>query len=196
MKIYFENQNQNQNQKQNEKQNEKKESFSESILKKMIFLDKYFSTFEINNEIYCEEGIFTIDEKSLQKCLIIDKPIIKVENYYKNIDLLLDTSEIIKEDVFQIPSNHITLLSVKFYYKLTPESKIHFVVEGNFINNTSKTNEKNFEFIYNDLTKNIKNIKKYANFIPSNYYFEVPKYQDIHNYFFREDLIVFLSDLN
>ena len=179
MKIYIENQNE-------------ELLDNDKFINTLKSLDKYFNNFKIINEVYSDEGIFITDENNVNKLVIKDEDISKINNYYKNINLLIDKSEINSIKVNQIPFDHFSIVVIKFYYQLNNKSKINFVVEGNYKLKKNKV----YEIMYNELEKNIKNINKYDHFVCSNFYFEVSKDSDINNIFFKEDINVFLSHFN
>jgi len=176
-----------------------------NLLKQKLYnLDKYFRNKETVIEVFSSEGFFNIDNNKLYKLTTIDKPknICKFENY----NLLFDNSYFEKENVSQIPIDHIILNTTKFYYEYQ-----EYVKNTNKENVKSSSNKSNnninesflilvIEGIYeNKIQNDIKDNKnynkdKYCDFIPINFYFLINESFD--NILIKNDLNGFLSMLN
>jgi len=146
------------------------------VLNKIELLDQYYVNNKYSIEIISDDGIFYIDEKKIYKMnIILDK---LVELRSNDLELMLDKS-IYKNIVnYQLPLNHINFYITSFYYVINPKSKIKLVIEGKYENN------------------NIKETNKYNNFMPTNFYFEVPNEKTNFELLNNDDLNVFLSLLN
>lgn len=149
----------------------------ENLKKKIKNLDKYYKTTEKYTEIFCEEGIYRINESTIYKLNHIeDSPIEKVNNLNNNYSLLIDKSKFQIEEVFQVPyvNTHAQVSLerniVAFKYSIN-NSKLRLIIEGVYENNLFNNNSEN----------------KYHSFIPIDFYFTE---------FIIDDLNVFLSVLN
>ena len=81
--------------------------------------------------IYSPEGIFELREKSFWKMIPND---VCVNNSINNANsmILIDKSVWVKKDVwYQIPFNHVCVISFKCVYKLSPKSMIECIIEKN-----------------------------------------------------------------
>ena len=129
------------------------------LFKHLGVLDKYFLRENMVQEIYSEEGMFHITNNKIYKLIVTDKPIV-----HKCNDLIIDTSTISTTESYQIPTNHIAIMTTQYIYQC--KSGIQLVVEGTF----SKDKSAN---------------EKYLGYKPNNFYFNVHSVND--------DLGVFLS---
>jgi len=153
-----------------------------NLLNKLNKLEKYL----INNnnyiEIFSDNGIFYIDELGIYKIIIIKDESIKYTSALSNYIFLIDKTKYYKENVTNIPLNHINNTVYKYEYKLDIKSKIKLVIEGNIdkVDNT--------DILINN-NKNKLNL-----FTPNNFYFEIlDKNITFNELFNNNDLNVFLS---
>jgi hypothetical protein len=128
-------------------------------------------------EIISDDGIFYINDKKFSKMNIISDKLVELRSNY--LELLLDKSVYNNEIVHHLPLNHINTHITSFYYSINSKSKIILVIEGKYENEIS-----------NKITN------KYHNFIPTNFYFEVPNEKTNFELLNNDDLNVFLSLLN
>ena len=121
-------------------------------------------------QLYTEQGIFTIDNKSIHKLNPIDISIIIFENYYNDFTLVVDTSYFVKEKVTSVIGiTHLSFETKQIYYKINNKSDLSLVIEYHY--------EKN-------------------NFNPNDIYFELHKDVDLNDIFVKKEIIEFLSLLN
>jgi hypothetical protein len=153
-----------------------------SLRKNLVKLDEYFRNQEIIVELVSPDGLFTIENNKLYKLKPVDKEIIERE--FEGFTLLFDNSYFEKEFIFShVPYDHINLDVVKFYYGQENSGKKSFlrvVVEGLY------ENEDKFKIVE-------KKKDKYANFLPTNFYFLANESFD--NVLVKKELNVFLSML-
>ena len=152
-----------------------------NLLKKIKLIDKYFYGTKNNIEIVSDDGIFYIDNNKFYKLNIISDDLSKLNN--NNNELLIDKSIYNKDITHQLPLEHIILNVTTFYYSINVKSKIKLVIEG-------KYEDENFNF------EILNNTNKYQNFIPTNFYFEVPNEKNDFEILNNDDLNVFFSMLN
>jgi len=152
------------------------------LKKKFAKLDEYFRKKETTVEIVSPDGLFLIDNNKLWKLKPIDNNI--VDHKFEGYELLFDSSYFEKELILsQIPYDHVNIDIVKLYYgqeDIGKKSFLKFIVEG-FYENDDKIGENN------------SGSDKYANFIPSNFYFITSESFD--NILVKKELNVFLSML-
>jgi hypothetical protein len=146
------------------------------ILKKLKILDEYYINTKNSIEIISDDGIFYINDKKFAKMNIISDKLVELRS--NDLELLLDKSVYNNEIVHHLPLNHINTHITSFYYSINSKSKIILVIEGKY------------EMDDNELTN------KYNNFIPTNFYFEVPNEKTNIEILNNDDLNVFLSLLN
>jgi len=153
-----------------------------TLSNKLTKLKKYLVNTHQYIEIYSDDGIFYIDDLGIYKIIIIQDETIKYTSTQTNRKFLIDRTKSYKENVTNIPLNHINNTIYKYEYKLDLKSKIKLVIEGTI----DPTN--NIDHINNNLN-NESNI-----FIPNNFYFEIlDKNIDFNELFDNNDLNVFLS---
>ena len=151
------------------------------IIEKLPQLEKYFSNTELKYEMYSEEGIFTVNNnKTYRMKMDMDKTE-KIKNYFENCNLWIDYSNVIYDDVSQIPLDIINEAIISLIYEKDKKSKIKLVVEclydGNILNEMKKTN-------------------KYKGLIIRDFYFCTESKTDINDLNMKEELNEFLSLLN
>jgi hypothetical protein len=129
------------------------------LFRHLVELDKYFLQENIVQEIYSEEGMFQVTNNKIYKLNVTDKPAVHLSN-----DFIVDTSTILMTESYQIPTNHIAIMTTQYIYQC--KSGIQLVVEGTFTKNKSANT-------------------KYLGYEPNNFYFNVQTEKD--------DLGVFLS---
>lgn len=121
-------------------------------------------------ELYTEEGIYCIENKDIYVLDIIDKDIIKYDNFYKDFTLIIDSSYIKKNIATSIHGiTHFSFKIKELCYKLNDNSTINLIIK----------------YFYEK-----------DNFIPNDIYFESSKEIDINDIFIKKELIEFLSVLN
>ena len=141
-------------------------------------------------EIYSTEGIFYIDNNATYKLLYHDKSIIKLQNYYKHLELAIDKSTITRELTYQLPPKHLANPIKTFIFKKDTQSKIKLIVIGNNCNiNSTNNNNINTPFIDKKLNKDLQ-------VIISDFYMDVPDDIDLNNIFIKEEISEFLLMLN
>ena len=146
------------------------------IFKKIKLIDEYYYSTKKSIEIISDDGIFNIDDKNFYKInIILDK---LVELRSSNLELLLDKTTINNVKVTHLPLNHINFCIISFCYAINSKSKIKLIIEGKYE------------------TSEYKITNKYQNFIPANFYFEIPNEKTNFEILNNEDLNVFLSILN
>ena len=95
---------------------------------KLHLLHKYYVSMLETIEIYSPEGVFVIDENKIYKLNnITDVPLNRIETPHKNIYLIIDQSHYIKEEVHQIPFQHIKHNITALTYYIHPE--VQLIVE-------------------------------------------------------------------
>ena len=106
------------------------------LLKKLDKLDDHYKK-QINHIelISPSSGIFNIENKKVYKLKANDKPIIKIEKYYNNKNLLIDKSIVEKEQVYsQIPYDHYSINMTAYHYCVGTDSKLYLIIEGMYEN--------------------------------------------------------------
>ena len=144
-----------------------------NLIKKIPSLKKYLVETITKLEITSNEGEYYIENDNVYKLIINDKKIVVYENYYNNLNLLLDSSEIIIVETNHIPNRNIDFALKYFYFSLNNSSKLKFVI---------KTHDDNID--------DLNNIK------PIDFYFEIGENVEINSIFFKDEINVFLSLLN
>ena len=143
-------------------------------------------------ELYSTEGIFYIDNNTTYKLLYNDKSIIKLQNYYKQLNLAIDKSTITREITCQLPPKHLANPIKTFIFKKNAQSKIKLIVIGNNCNiNTTNNNNNNINTPFMD-----KKLNKDLQVIISDFYMDVPDDIDLNNIFIKEEISEFLLMLN
>ena len=174
MKIYIENYNPN------------------KLMKKLDKLDTYFLIKKDIVEIYCDEGIYMIDNNNCYKRNISNENI--VNKTVNGINYVIDETVITNENVYQIPTDHVSINITKFYYGLPNanqfknqnQNMINLVIEG----------VKNMKPNYDNKYDNNYDESKYDNFLLNNFYIEVFFKENIDTILQKEIINVFLSLLN
>ena len=174
MKIYIENYNPN------------------KLIKKLDKLETYFLMKKDIVEIYCDEGIYIIDNNNCYKRNISNENI--VNKTVNGVNYVIDETVITNENVYQIPPDHISINITKFYYGLPNanqfknqnQNMINLVIEG----------VKNMKPNYDNKYDNNYDESKYDNFLLNNFYIEVFFKENIDTILQKEIINVFLSLLN
>ena len=145
-------------------------------------------------EIYSIDGNYLIDNNNTYKLLYTDKGIIKLQNYYEQLDLVIDKSVITREITSQLPSKHLAIPVKTFVFKKDPQSKIKLVIIGNnSFNNINNNNSINMNMNTPFMEKKF---NKDLQVIISDFYMDVPDDIDLNNIFIKEEISEFLSMLN
>jgi hypothetical protein len=144
--------------------------------KKLENLEKYLISEESIIDIYSKQGMYQINDnktyklytksEKVHKNIIIQNDI----NEKKEVILVVDDSEIIKETVYGIPCDHINIPLIIKKYSLNKNNKSSILLV--------------IEFVKKDTL------------IPINYFFEYNKKYEANNNIPTEDISVFLSLLN
>ena len=93
-------------------------------------LDEYKCKVNNLSLIFTEKYILQNIHNSIYKISIIDEPI-KTLNY-NDYNIICDSSKIIKQEQwYQIPYNHITVNTTKYYYQLRDKALVNLVIEKN-----------------------------------------------------------------
>jgi hypothetical protein len=139
--------------------------------KKLENLEKYFVDEENIIDIYSKQGLYQITENKTYKLDIKSEKVYEniMENKDKNITLLIDDSHVVKNSVFSIPFDHISIPLIIKKYSLNKNNKSSLLLVVEFIKKDTLT--------------------------PINYYFEYNKKYENNN-IPTEDISVFLSLLN
>ena len=117
--------------------------------------------------VYSDEGIYKINENSVQKLNIVSD---NTRTLKENI--IIDESVIHYEECNYIPYFHIANKITKHIYRVSPKSKLNLVIET-----ISTENDE-------------------INMKPYDFYFESSIVDNIYNSIIKDDLNVFLSALN
>lgn len=92
---------------------------------KLHLLHKYFVSGLETIEIYSPEGLFVIDDNKMYKLNnITDVPLNRIETPYANMCLIIDQSNYIKEEVHQVPFQHIKQNITSLIYSIHPELQL------------------------------------------------------------------------
>ena len=135
---------------------------------KLALFEKYLVNTNQFIEVISENGLFMVNDQDICKITVTLDESIKME--YPPFSLIVDKSKVNLEKVYAVPNHTYLTKIVKNIYKPTKASKIQFIIEG-------ETNSSNN-----------------LNFLPTNFYFEVPDNMDLTVN--KEDLNVFLFHLN
>ena len=92
-------------------------------------LEKYFIEYKYETFIYSNEGIYKVDISNLYKLTLIDKPIKKIDNYCNILPIVIDETNVVQEQVNQLPPNHILILKNINTYSYDKKSNIRFIIE-------------------------------------------------------------------
>jgi hypothetical protein len=153
-------------------------------------------------EIYSTEGIFYVDNNTTYKLLYNHESIIKLQNYYNELDLAIDKSVIIKEITSQLPRNNLANTIKIFVFKKHSQSNIKFIIIGHTNTNSNNTNSNNTNSNNTNSNNNMntpfmdKNFNKDLQIVISDFYMDVPDDIDLNNIFIKEEISEFLSLLN
>jgi hypothetical protein len=156
-----------------------------NLIDKLELLEKYYTKHENIIEIYSTNGIFNINNKKIIQVIPYnDVKSYMIQNYYKNINLIIDNSIFLKEEINYLPNEHIHLNSTIFTYSINDKSIIKLIIEG-------------YDKKDSDNLQNNHEQDKYHNFIPNNFYFEINDNNiNLKDSTIKTELIVFLSLLN
>lgn len=144
-------------------------------------IKEQYITSETYIQIYANDGIYQINDKTIQKCNPVDHDIQLHNNYYENYTLIVDTSYYTLEPINKIPLEHISTKMKKYFYQINKNSVIKLVVEGPMLeDNVNITKKGTTDY----------DIK------PCDLYFETPDTIDINNILIKKEINVFLSMLN
>lgn len=143
-------------------------------------LTNYFINSYTCVQIYSVEGIYEVNNSTINKLIAHDNKLQILENYYNGFTLLVDTSYYNKEKVYQVHSNHISRKIKKCFFELNKNSKIKLVIEGEVID------DKHF----------YKRISNEYGISPNDMYFELPDNTDLNDALVKNEIIEFLSCLN
>lgn len=139
------------------------DEISELFKENFIKTDNYI-------ELYTNEGVYRIEDKSIYFLDINDKDIQQFEKYYNNFTLIVDMSFYNKKITSSIHGEtHLSFQITEKHYKLNNSSSVSLVIKYNL-----------------DKTK----------LIPSDIYFESQKDININDIFIKKEIIEFLSVLN
>lgn len=141
----------------------------ENIFKKQKSLDQFLSNKSNIFEVYSTDGIYVVDQKNIYKLSILDKNIIKINNFIEKYNILIDKSEITTKNVNQIPFDNFILKAENYIYKLNNKSRIKLVL--NLI------------------------LNKTMEYIPADFYFDIPDDLDVNSPLFKQDIQEFLFHL-
>jgi hypothetical protein len=165
------------------------------MLEKIKKIDANFSKSTKYIEIVSNYGLYKIENNNLFKLHAVDYPVQILKQFYKNVVLFIDKSYFKSENIYsQIPPEHEIRDVTCFYYEvcdptlLSKKKKndysIQLVVEG-----TYKENEINLQ------TNSNNSNNKYYRYVPHDFYFLVNDNFHFENYFCKEVINEFLSQL-
>ena len=121
--------------------------YIEGILPKFDKIQQFYKKTETTKMIYSTEGIFSVETNNIFKMIPVDKPIKKITNYKKGVNILIDESYFEKQLVYsQIPFDHTYLEQSFKYYCLENIDGVIFdiylvIEEHNPVNFYFVTNE-------------------------------------------------------
>jgi len=139
------------------------DEISELFKENFIKTDNYI-------ELYTNESVYRIEDKSIYFLDINDKDIQQFEKYYNNFTLIVDMSFYNKKITSSIHGEtHLSFQITEKHYKLNNSSSVSLVIKYNL-----------------DKTK----------LIPNDIYFESQKDININDIFIKKEIIEFLSVLN
>ena len=157
-------------------------------------LEDYFRNKKSFIEIYSDEGIYNIENNKIYKLKYNNnnENIKKIINFFKEketarYNLIIDYSQIEKEECFQISTNHISRKIEIFKYSLCEKSNIELIIKGNYVN-------KEIE-LESGLANHYLSNDKYKNFEIFDFYFNVKREMDINDINLRDDIIFFTDIL-
>lgn len=143
-------------------------------------LNNYYTNSYTCIQIYSVDGMYEVNNSTINKLITNDNDIQILENYYNGFTLLVDPSYYNKENVYQINSDHIYKKIKKCFFQLNQKSKIKLVIEGEVLD------DKHF----------YKRISNEYDISPNDIYFEVPENTNVNDALVKNELIEFLSCLN
>lgn len=143
------------------------------LINKVSSLKHYLIDTKTKLEITTNDGQYYIDKLKVYKINVNDKDTILYENYYDNLDLLLDYSHELMIETNQIPNYNIEMVSKYYYFALNKITKLKFVIKT-----------------CDDIVEDLNKIK------PLDFYFEIEGDIEINSLFFKDEINVFLSLLN
>ena len=144
-----------------------------NLVKKLSSLKKYLVDTKTRLEISSNDGEYYIDNSRVYKIIISDEAPKRYEQYYKNLNLIVDFSYTTIIETNQIPNNNIEFVFKYLYFALNKSSKLKLVIKT-----------------LNETVDDINNI------IPVDFYFEKEGNDEINTIFFKDEINVFLSLLN
>jgi len=134
-------------------------------------------------QIYAIDGIYQINNNTIQKCITLDSDIKIHKNYYENFELIVDPSYYTLEEVNKIPLDHISTKMKRCIFQINKKSDIKLVIEGPVI-------EESF------ITKKPTTPNADYGITPNDLYFELTDNIDINDALVKKEISVFLSMLN
>jgi hypothetical protein len=143
------------------------------LINKISSLKHYLIDTKTKLEITTNDGQYYIDKLKVYKIIVKDKDTILYENYYDNLDLLVDYSHELIIETNQIPNYNIEMVSKYYYFALNKITKLKFVIKT-----------------CDDIVEDLNKIK------PLDFYFEIEGDIEINSLFFKDEINVFLSLLN
>ena len=144
-----------------------------NLVKRLSSLKKYLVDTKTRLEISSNDGEYYIDNSRVYKIIISDEAPKRYEKYYKNLNLIVDSSYTTIIETNQIPNNNIEFVFKYLYFALNKSSKLKLVIKT-----------------LNETVDDINNI------IPVDFYFEKEGNDEINTIFFKDEINVFLSLLN
>jgi hypothetical protein len=113
---------------------------------KLHLLHKYFVSALETIEIYSPEGLFVIDESKVYKLNnITDVPLNRIQTPYTNIYLIIDQSHYIKEEVHQVPFQHVKQHITSLVYSIQPELQLIIECKHTSSNKFSHFSKNNYD---------------------------------------------------
>ncbi len=180
------------------------EDYKVSNITNVLLLKKFNDYFRKSREyfeIFSDEGIYNIENDKiylLNETYIDDKEkrpkkIIDYFNHQANVNIkniLVDYSVFKKEEVYQLPTDHISLNTVLMRFSMCEKSIVEFVIKGYYDKKEIQIDGNNIAIANNYL-----NDDKYKDLVITDFYFETKREMDIEDMNLREDVEFFVKML-
>lgn len=147
--------------------------FNLSIIKDILpKFDKQYVYSENYLQVYTDQGIFKVEKGNIYSLTPVDKIIQIYENYYDNMDMIIDFSYFKLTKSTSIYGNkHISASVKRNIYKLNKNSRVKLIIE--IVDNVTTENYNQYDI-----------------------YFEIDNEHNVNELFIKCDIIEFLTILN
>ena len=119
---------------------------------------KKLATYQIHSEnymqVYSQDGVYLVDQNSINKLKPVDHDIFMMEDYYEDLSILIDPSFYILEKSSQIHNEHICKMMQRDIYGKEKNNNIKLVIESEIISNQINKNQQVFKDIYIECPNN------------------------------------------